>query len=212
MSAKTSLKEFIEYREKLKKCRENRSSELLFNDSDIHEEFVLKEFFIHAVTTTPKTSTIYMYCGSMSAFRDAMQGSVDRTKAMLRPIDNPTTEEMDEWNNFNPYSKMIEAMNDYFNAGGRLEVIVDDDISSLKNETIWRDTLSRYYHVTKQLSVNRLMVDCGIEHFVVSGNAYRSEISHADKTAICCFNNPDYAKMLYSNYLFLMNYSKQVAI
>lgn len=212
MPARTTLKDFISYREKLRESRVNQSSELLFNDSDIHEEFVLKEFFINAVKSTPKTNTIYMYCGCMSAFRDAMQESVERTKAMLRPVNNPTETEMNEWNHFSPYSKMKDALKGYFDDGGRLEVIVDDDISSIKNETIWRDVLTRHFHETKQLTINRLMADCGIEHFVVSGNAYRSEISHADKTAICCFNDPDYASLLYSNYLFLMNYSKQVII
>lgn len=208
---RATLAEFIAYRHKLETSRENRSSELLFNDSDIHEEFVLKEFFIHAVNSYPKTNTIYMYCGSMSAFRDAMQGSVERTKEMLRPV-TPTGDEQQEWDDFNPYSKMIDAMKTYFNNGGRLEVIVDDDITPIKDETVWRNTLSRYYYVTKQLNIARLTSDCGIEHFVVSGNAYRSEISHADKTAICCFNDPEYSRLLYSNYLFLTNYSRQVII
>lgn len=212
MAKEMSLHDFVEYRDMLENSRRNRSSEMFFNDSDIHELFVVKELFANAVESSPQISTIYMYCGSMSAFRDSMQMTSEEVKKELYPGENALAEDMKEWNDFDPYAKLIARMKDFFNSGGRLEVIVDDDISSIVNEQIWRDSLSRYFNETKQLSIRLLVSDCGIEHFVVSGKAYRSEISHKEKTAFCCFNDPDYSSLLYSNFAFLQNSSRIVSI
>lgn len=206
------LHEFISYRKKLEESRRVKSTEIFFNDSGIHEEFVLKELFANAVDSSPKINTIYMYCGRLSAFRDAMQEMVEQTKNECNPGADASQEDVEEWNCFNPYSKMIDKMKVFFNEGGRMDVVVDEDISSIANEQIWRDTLSHYFYDTKQLSISRLMIDCGVEHFVVSGKAYRSELSHKDKTAICCFNDPEYSSLLYSNFSFLLNSSQPAII
>ena len=212
MSEKGTLQEFISYRKKLEDSRKAKSPEVFFNDSDIHEEFVMKELFANAVESTPIIQTIYMYCGSMSAFRDPMRERVDVVKTGLKPLENASQEELDEWNDFNPYAKMIERMKMFFNEGGNLDIIVDDDVSSIINEQIWRDTLSRYYNETKQLTIGRLLSNCGVEHFIVSGKAYRSELSHKEKTALCCFNDSEFSSLLYSNFAFLKKNSRPAII
>lgn len=206
------LQDYIAYRKKLEDSRKQRSTNAFFNDSAVHEEFVIKELFTNAIESSPKINTIYMYCGKMSAFRDEMKDLVDEKRNELKPDDSATDEEKEEWNDFNPYSKAIAKMEDFFKEGGHLEVIVDDDVSSIVEESIWRDTLSRYYYNTKQLTINRLCGIGGVEHFIVCGNAYRSELSHKDKTAICCFNDPVYANLLYANFSFLQMSSRPAII
>lgn len=212
MANREKLKEFISYRKALENGRISKSPEMFFNDSAVHEEFVMKELFANATESSPKIDTIYMYCGSMSAFRDDMKEVVESVRWELSPGPDATEDDKQEWNDFNPYAKMIDRMTVFFEKGGRLEVIVDEDISAIRNEQIWRDTLSRYYNETKQLSISRLTSDCGIEHFIVSGKAYRSELSHVEKTALCCFNDPDYSSLLYSNFVFLQGSSRPVII
>lgn len=212
MANREKLQEFISYRDTLEKGRIDRSTEMFFNDSAVHEEFVMKELFANAVESTPQINTIYMYCGSMSAFREGAKEMVDDLRRDLLG-ENATQNELSEWrNNFDPYAKMIERMKDFFEKGGRLEVIVDDDITGLSKEQIWRDTLSYYYYETKQLTIARLSSNCGIKHFIVSGKAYRSELSHKEKTAMCCFNDADYSGLLYSNFAFLSKSSHPIVI
>lgn len=213
MANKKELEEFILYRDELEKSRREKSTDAFFNDSAIHEEFVMKELFANAVESYPQISTIYMYCGKMSAFRDDMKKIVDDKKNELKPGDDAEQEEKDKWESFNPYAKMIEMMETFFRTGGRMEVIVDDDnISSIVDETIWRDTLSHYFIQKKQLEINKLTMDSGVEHFIVCGNAYRSELSHKDKTALCCFNDPEYSNLLYSNFIFLKKASRPALV
>ena len=209
---KEELDEFIAYRDKLADCRKNRSSETFFNDSAIHEEFVMKELFANAVESSPQIGTIYMYCGKMSAFRDAICIAVEEMKKRLKPNDDSNDEEQKQWEAFDPYAKMVAQMQLFFDSGGHLDVIVDERIDDIVNEKIWRNTLNRYFTETKQLSIYQLSINSGVEHFVVCGNAYRSELSHKDKTALCCFNDSAYADLLYSNFAFLQRSSRPLVL
>ena len=212
MTKKEELDRFIAYRDKLSQSRLQKSKEAFFNDSAIHEEFVLKELFANAVDSTPAISTIYMYCGKMTAFREEIRELVDKKKEELRPENDAPEEERKKWEDFNPYAKMIASMESFFQKEGRLEVIVDDsNIQSITEESIWRDTLCLYYN-EKKLTIHQLREKNGLEHFVVCGNAYRSELSHDDKTALCCFNDEGYASLLYSNFNFMKQSSVPISI
>ena len=212
MTQKEELQSFIDYRDLLTQSRKNKSNEAFFNDSAIHEEFVVKELFTNAVESTPAISTIYMYCGKMSAFREEIREMVEKKKDELKPGKDASDDEMKKWREFNPFAKMIDSMETFFQKDGRLEVIVDDpNIENITEETIWRDTLCRYYNEGK-LIINKLYSENGLEHFIVCGKAYRSELSHEDKTAICCFNDEQYAGLLYSNFFFLKQMALPTAI
>lgn len=210
MADSNKLKAYVLYRDKLTQCRMDKSNEIFFNDSAIHEEFVMKELFTYASETEMGVSTMYIYCGRMSAFREDVRLLIEKTKKELEP--QKGSEDMDAWKDFDPYTKMLKKMREFFDKGGRMNVIVDDEeVTSIKNEAIWRDLLS-YYFEKKQLSIRRLPIKGGVNHFIVCGNAYRSELSHEDKAALCCFNDPAYAKLLYSNYSVLSKIAIPVAI
>ena len=202
MTTTMKLDDYVAYRDKLAKCRAEKSTEVFFNDSAIHEEFVMKELLIYARESESGVNTMYIYCGSMSAFREDVRQIVERTKREMEPAEG--SPDRTSWEDFDPYNKMVKELKRFFEEGGRMNVIVEDkDVMAIKNEAIWRDLLDHYYSDTRQLSIKRLPVKGGVNHFVVCGNAYRSELSHDDKTALCCFNNPEYANLLYANYSVL---------
>ncbi len=211
------LSQFIKYRDVLEKARKERVTDTFFNDSAIHEEFVIKELFNNAKDCLSSNKTIYMYCGKMSAFRDDMKTAVEKKKEEYRKkialIEDPNekNKKEEELKAFDPYKNLMDSVDNFFKDKGKLQVIVDEDIDSIKNEEVWDKHFKEHYK-NNQLIIHRLNISSVLEHFVLSDRAYRMEISHEDKTAVCCFNNKDYADVLLMNYNSLCRSSQQVII
>lgn len=211
------LSQFIKYRNVLEKARKERVTDTFFNDSAIHEEFVIKELFNNAKDSLSSNKIIYMYCGKMSAFRDDMRSAVEKKKEEYKKkialIDDPDEKKRKEEDlrAFDPYKNLMDSVDKFFEDKGKLQVIVDEDIDSIKNEDVWDKHLKEYYK-NNQLIIHRLNTSSILEHFVLSDQAYRMEISHEEKTAVCCFNNKDYADVLLTNYNSLYRSSQQVNI
>lgn len=210
MESTNELNQYKNYKKALESARENQSSDTFFNDSAIHEEFVLNELFVNAKALLPFNKAVFMYCGKMYSFRDEMKGIIEQKKTDFKyKIENKT----EGWENsniegFDPYENLINSVKNYFSSGGELHVIVDEDIEKIKEESIWEDLFKKNYN--KSFKIYKIKTGGVIGHFALSGNAYRMEISHKDKTAICCFNNKEYAELLNSNFNSLLRMSQPI--
>lgn len=210
MESTNELNQYISYKEALESARESQSSDTFFNDSAIHEEFVLNELFVNATKLLPFNKAVFMYCGKMYSFRDEMKGIIEQKKTEFK---QKIEKKEKGWENskikeFDPYNNLINSVENYFSLGGELHVIVDEDIEKIAEESIWKDHFEKNYN--KRFKIYRIKTNGVIGHFALSGNAYRMEISHKDKTAICCFNNKEYAELLNSNFNSLLRMSQSI--
>jgi hypothetical protein len=64
----------------------------------------------------------------------------------------------------------------------------------------------------RKIKVYASNFDIGLDHFVVTSDAYRVENSDTIKTATCCFNDKESANVLNDCFKELVKFSKPLSI
>lgn len=190
------LEDYLNYRDLLNSSMEHadQRGRMFYNDSYVHAAMVVESIIRLA---TQEKRHIKMYCGEFSIFRDNFCKKIHKLKEEIEPHDNPSLH--DAWAEFDPYRDLKKALEDYFNIEEAMfQLIVEKDIQSLKEETVWDIVESAMKN--NRLSVERIIEPSGLCHFIVSGNSYRKESSDKEKTAICCFDDNVTAQILQSNF------------
>lgn len=191
-----SLQDYLDYRQMLEDYVATHSDVVFLNDSRVHAVMVLTMMLNNQKDAEKEQDRILkMFCGKFSLFRDT-------TKRHLSILESDYRDELKNknlsWSDFDPYSKLQEALVKFFDNKGRLELIVTSDMSLIKEEESWPD-----FH--QAINNGRMMVwqydnVFSLDHFTIAGNAYRVENSDEEKTAICCFNDTDTVQELVESF------------
>jgi hypothetical protein len=169
-------------------------SRMFYNDSYVHAAMVAEAIIRLA---TRGHLPIKMYCGEFSIFRDKFSERIDQLKNKIEPRNNAELHE--KWMNLNPHKDLIESLKIYLNnENADFQLIVEKDISVMKNERIW-DVVGKGID-DKKVTISKISGTAGLSHFIVSGNSYRKESSDKEKTAICCFDDATTAGILSANF------------
>lgn len=193
-----SLDEYLDYEKTLSDYMNNGSDRIVFNDSFVHAVMVASSIIQHAHQI--KNEQVLLYCGKFSLFRDSARDKIRMLKEKIKP-DKTDTVRYGKWERFNPYKSLIDNLRLFLDNNGKLFVIIEDDISGIKDEDIWI-TLSKYVE-NNQLVFKILGIPLGLNHFMVSGKTYRRENSDIEKTALCCFNDENTSNVLKKNFQIL---------
>lgn len=200
-----TIQDFIEYREMMRKSIQTHSEEFFFNDTMVHT-IMVQENIIKNATENP----VLMYCGKFTAFRSKAKDFVDEIKNKVKPSDCNSIE-MKKWEDFHPYEDLLGTMTEFFNRGGKMTVLLDDSLTNLsQDEQIWntvKDAIKM-----EQLQFLQLQSPVRLDHFTVSGKAFRRENSADERTAICCFNNESTASILTNTFELLKLQSKPISV
>lgn len=193
---KYDLEDYLSYRELLNNSMEqaDQKNRMFYNDSYVHAAMVAESIIRLA---TRGRMPIKMYCGEFSIFRDKYGEKINQLRVEMEPHDNPELHE--KWTSFNPYRDLMNSFEAYLNNDeADFQLIVERDISGIKNEQVWA-IVERGIN-NKKFSIKRITDSCGLSHFIVSGNSYRKESSDKEKTAICCFEDAVTAQILDANF------------
>jgi hypothetical protein len=189
-----SFQDYLEYQKDLRNSLENNSETLFFNESYVHAAMVAKTIIDKAVRDG---QGINMFCGEFSLFRNGFKQHIDNIKANLK--NNDASLENDKaFQSFNPYEELINSLKTFLDNNLKMVVIIANTLSNIKEDTVW--PLLKKNIDSKNLIFKKLEVDLGIDHFMVSGSAFRLESSGEDKTAICSINRPEYASVLQTTF------------
>lgn len=190
------LQDYLSYRESLDSSMEQTElkSRKFYNDSYVHAAMVADAIIRLA---TRGHLPIKMYCGEFSIFRDKFSEKINQLKIEIEPRNNAELHE--KWLNFNPHKDLIDSFKSYLdNENADFQLIVERDISDIKNERIW-DVVGKGLG-DKKVTISKISGTAGLSHFIVSGNSYRKESSDKEKTAICCFDDATTAGLLSANF------------
>ncbi|MDR0231163.1 MAG: hypothetical protein LBI82_03485 [Dysgonamonadaceae bacterium] len=170
---------FLSYEEYVKRLLEENGSDFVFNDSAVHASIVMK-------CILRNSKEVNMYCGKFSIFRDGFKDKID---LILKDERYEEYRSSVDFQKFKPYDDAVEALIHFFKEGGRMDVVVDEDISSIARESIW-GKISEYYYDKKLRFYKRDSATDQLSHFTVGDKKmFRFENSNINKTALCCFND-----------------------
>lgn len=208
MMTNYTLTELIEYQRKLESSLIADSKEIFYNDSFLHAILVHTALLKKAQNTVDKR--VDMFCGSFSIFRDQTAEKVEVYKNSVFPMDDQQQDLVSQWYKFNPYEDLISELETFWESGGKLHLIVENDITSIKDEMVWKRILP--YYKQGQFIISNFGHSLGINHFVVTGNSYRRENSDDQKKAFCCFNDPETSRILRDNFRGIYQLSKSLSV
>lgn len=201
MTADNQFLLFLEYQKKLSLCSNENREEIILNDSIVHAVLVFSQLLEKAV----KDSVLHMkmYCGELSLLRQSTKIKVEDECKNMKPSNS---ELIKKWEEFKPYEKFITNLNNFFNAGGVLSVIIDNqNADSFESEP-------QLWNLKQQMQQGRFIISqmpysVGLTHFAFVGNSYRCENSDLEKTALCSFNSPKMTNNLERCFNLLSNMS-----
>ena len=100
---------------------------------------------------------------------------------------------------------MIDSLKSFFSKDLHLNVVLAKPLENIKNDDnygFFKDKMGQGL-----LSFRLMDVDLGLDHFIVSGDAFRKENSDKERTATCSFNRPEYAAMFRQTFEGLKSFS-----
>jgi hypothetical protein len=174
-----SFEELIKYQETINNYAKGEGQRFIRNDSVVHASLIMKCFFEHS-------KSVNMYCGKFSIFRPCFKEKIDKMLA-----DKTYDEERDkkEFEKISPYKECVDSLEDFLAKGGKMNVITDKDITSIKNEPIW-DIIEKYVGDSLHFYRRNDPYFSEVFHYtVVDGTTYRTENDKDERTAICCFHD-----------------------
>lgn len=191
-----TFKDYLNYQVEIDEKVNTDDKNLISNKGPVHAILLANGIFKNAIKNN--TKNFYMYCGSFHFFSDEFEKELDDELNRVKP--NSEDVLFNSWKDFKPYDKFKSSLLKYLNDGGKLDVIVEEDIkSSLRSQDIWKDLSS---FVMRGL-ISFSLLKFGARHFMVSGNAFRKETDEEAKTAIGYINNEESASILRDNFYFL---------
>lgn len=200
-----SFQDYLEYQDKVNKSLHNDESTLFFNESIVHASIVTRAIIEKSISAkTP----INMFCGEFSLFRKGFKEHLSKIKVNL-DSDPDTKKRQNEFEKFDPYNDLIKSLTTFFEQNQKLNVIIANTIDGIKKEDIWSNTLESNLN-KGNLVFYKLNTQFEIDHFMVSGHAFRKEISGDAKTAICSINRKEYADILQESFNILKKYSTEI--
>lgn len=203
-----TAKELLNYRDQLNTAVQNQSSEIYFNDSILHAMIIMKEIFNKASVENRKK--VCMFCGNFSLFRDETKEKIANEKNHCS-LDGLNANEMRDWANIDFYNDLRDAFLAFLDhADASFELILQSGINTLKDMSIWE--LLENENLMRKIKVYASNFDIGLDHFVVTSDAYRVENSDTIKTATCCFNDKESANVLNDCFKELVKFSKPLSI
>lgn len=201
-----SFQDYLDYQDSVKKSLEDNDGTLFFNESFVHASIVTKAIIDKAVQ---EKTPINMFCGKFSLFRENFKSHLNDIKEKLRS-DPVVIKEPEKFRVFDPYNDLIESLKVFFSKGLKLDVIIANKIDGIKNDGLWSNLFESNIN-NGNLAFQKLNIPFEIDHFMVSGLAFRKETSGEAKTAICSFNRKEYADILQDSFNNLKNYSTKIA-
>lgn len=192
-----SLEDYLKYRSELERTITLTTTERLYNDSFVHAALVLKALIQKAINDN--VSKLFMYCGELSLFRDAKANELSNELLRVKPEENAPL--YSQWQLFKPYQELIDTLVAFLDKGGKMGLVIDNDIIAIKQEQVW-EKLGRFFE-NGQIDTYKLTSPVGLNHFLVAGESYRRERDQDSKKAVCCFNNKDTSTILKNSYYLL---------
>jgi hypothetical protein len=194
----------LEYREKINRYAAELANEnVVYNDSVVHASLIMQCFFNNS------ENTVNMYCGKFSIFRERFKQKLINT--FKDPIYGPDFTQTEDFEKFDPYGNCIKSLISFFERGGVLNVITDDDVTPIKSEPVWSDLEPFVNREDPKLAFyrrNDSLLNNLFHYAVADDRMYRSENCDIQKTAICSFNNKEESEAL--NNLFLLMKEKAI--
>lgn len=191
------LQSFLSYKQRLETCDTENSTEVIYNDSIVHAAMVYNQLFQRA--TRSENKTVNMFCGSLSILRDSTEKKIAEERERIRPKEG--TSDWAEWENFQPFYDVKNAVKDFFEKGGKLNVVLENRGKSIEWEQMY--PLLKDAYDKGKLYIGGLPIEIGLDHFTIVDNAYRCENSDERKTAICCFNDKQVTDVLMKSFELL---------
>jgi len=202
-----SFKDYIQYEKNVQRWNDTNSPTRFFNESDIHAAIVVNELIKRAIKYN---QSIDMFCGSFYLFRDVFQERVKWEKNKL--MKGVEEEDKKDFASFDPFGKLIESLKEFFKKNLEMNVVLEKEgaFEAVKKDSNWHNIFEirrwekslRFY----QLDSNLRNIH---DHFIVSGNSFRKEISESNRTALCSFNRPEYAIMYKNTFELMRNLSQE---
>lgn len=200
-----SFQDYLEYQDSVRKSLEEDDKTFFYNESYVHASIVTKAIIDKAIrANTP----INMFCGEFSLFRNGFKNHIAEIKGKLES-DPCAQGKTDEFEKFDPYNDLIESLKTFFNQGLKLYVIIANTIDGIKTDGLWSSLFESNIN-RGNLVFSKLNVPFEIDHFMVSGHAFRKETSGEAKTAICSINRKEYADILQDTFNNLKKYSTEI--
>ena len=129
-----TAKEILDYKEGFHDKDGNYKSTTFFNETILHASIMMHELFKKAASEPAKV--VNMYCGKFSLFRDSARNEINAKKAEYD--DSTLTEnEKDAWSKLKPFNELQDSLRKFLHDEGTLNLIVEYDYESLKNESVW---------------------------------------------------------------------------
>lgn len=194
------FEDFLDYKRIIEEYSHNNSERLFLNESCIHAAMVTKEIFNRA---TNNCVDVDMFCGEFSLFRESFKTRINEIKKQMEPEIKVGLKV--DFEAFDPYKDLIESLKKFFDKDLHLNVIIAKPIDNIKND----DNCGFFKEKMNQglLSFRLLDIDLGLDHFIVSGDAFRKENSGKKRTATCSFNRHEYADMFRQTFENLKSFS-----
>lgn len=199
-SLKFTFEDFLDYKKKVDNYSDNDSDSLFLNESCVHAAMVTKKILDRAAK---KNIDVDMFCGAFSLFREPFKKRIDVLKDKMKTEIKP--EQSNDFNAFDPYGDLIDSLKSFFSKNLHLNVILARPLDTIKNDNncgFFKENMNQGL-----LSFRLLDVDLDIDHFMVSGDAFRKENSDKEKTATCSFNIPEYADLFRRTFNNLKSFS-----
>lgn len=193
-----NLESYLAYQSRLKECADGNRVDIIYNDSIVHAAMIYKYMFQKA--QKDGVQVVNMFCGKLSILRNSTNQKIRVEQERVRPADN--TSGVESWTNFHPFQDLVDTVEKYFDNGGKLNVILENqDVKDFTEEQTY-PILKKAYE-SGALYVRLLPFEVGLDHFTIMNNSYRCENSDENKTALCCFNDPDMTDVLSKSFQLL---------
>lgn len=180
-------------------------SKIHLNDSILHACVVMKALITKASQEFERT--INMYCGVFSLFRDKTSAKVQRAKDACN-VDGLSIEDNDRWNTLDLFGALQNRLREFLGDGGKLNLIVQREIESLRDNQIWTALQKGISDGT--VKIYSLSENISLDHFATTYEAYRIENSDEEKTAMCCFRDEKRGLVLNNNFTTLKQRSQLI--
>ncbi len=205
-----SFKDYQNYMSDVQSLSKDDAPTRFFNESDIHAAIVVNELVKRA---TQKRHPIDMFCGSFYLFRNEFKEEVDNEKSELAK--NIEAEDAESFGEFKPFDDLLASIKAFFAQKLEMNVVLENEgaFDRIKSDPNWKDVFKPSME-EKRLRFFQLDSDLKNihNHFMVSGNSFRREVSEKFRTAMCSFNRSDYASMYKSTFELLKNGSQECVL
>lgn len=191
------LESLRSYYQLLNQLADDKSELRIVNDSSVHATIVMRVLLDHS-------SEVKMYCGIFSIFRECF-----REKVRKYFEENFSLEEKESLVKipFDPFGELHNSLHGFLNRGGKLQVIMEKEYDSLKEDVVYTNILKPYID-EKQVQFYHLEATPEYDHFTIGDNdKYRRESDKEFRLAICCFNNKEGVDILKGSFSQLLQNS-----